>query len=226
MQVNEELVRKVIEEVIAEFAAQGAPAPAPQPAPAVPAGGALPAGAKLRFTEVGPAKRGTDPKEVVVALPPAFGTEFHATIINVPHAEVLRQVFAGIEEEGCNYRVVKVYHTADVAFIAHAGARLSGSGIGIGILSRGTAVIHQRELAPLANLELFPQSPLLDAEVFRQIGRNAAKYAKGENPMPVPTRNDPMARPRYQGIAALLHNKEASFLDRTKAPVEFKVEIV
>lgn len=226
MQVNEELVRKVIEEVIAEFAAQGAPAPAPQPTSAVPAGGALPAGAKLRFTEVGPAKRGTDPKEVVVALPPAFGTEFHATIINVPHTEVLRQVFAGIEEEGCNYRVVKVYHTADVAFIAHAGARLSGSGIGIGILSRGTAVIHQRELAPLANLELFPQSPLLDAEVFRQIGRNAAKYAKGENPMPVPTRNDPMARPRYQGIAALLHNKEASFLDRTKAPVEFKVEIV
>ena len=225
MQVNEDLVRKVIEEVIAEFAAQSAPAPAPQPTPAVPAGGALPAGAKLRFTEVGPAKRGTDPKEVVVALPPAFGTEFHATIIDVPHTEVLRQVFAGIEEEGCNYRVVKVYHTADVAFIAHAGARLSGSGIGIGILSRGTAVIHQRELAPLANLELFPQSPLLDAEVFRQIGRNAAKYAKGENPMPVPTRNDPMARPRYQGIAALLHNKEASFLDRTKAPVEFKVEI-
>lgn len=226
MQVNEELVRKVIEEVIAEFAAQSAPAPAPEPTSAAPAGGALPAGAKLRFTEVGPAKRGTDPKEVVVALPPAFGTEFHATIIDVPHAEVLRQVFAGIEEEGCNYRVVKVYHTADVAFIAHAGARLSGSGIGIGILSRGTAVIHQRELAPLANLELFPQSPLLDAEVFRQIGRNAAKYAKGENPMPVPTRNDPMARPRYQGIAALLHNKEASFLDRTKAPVEFKVEIV
>ena len=226
MQVNEDLVRKVIEEVIAEFAAQSAPAPAPQPTSAVPAGGALPAGAKLRFTEVGPAKRGTDPKEVVVALPPAFGTEVHATIINVPHTEVLRQVFAGIEEEGCNYRVVKVYHTADVAFIAHAGARLSGSGIGIGILSRGTAVIHQRELAPLANLELFPQSPLLDAEVFRQIGRNAAKYAKGENPMPVPTRNDPMARPRYQGIAALLHNKEASFLDRTKAPVEFKVEIV
>lgn len=226
MQVNEELVRKVIEEVIAEFAAQSAPAPAPEPTSAAPAGGALPAGAKLRFTEVGPAKRGTDPKEVVVALPPAFGTEFHATIIDVPHTEVLRQVFAGIEEEGCNYRVVKVYHTADVAFIAHAGARLSGSGIGIGILSRGTAVIHQRELAPLANLELFPQSPLLDAEVFRQIGRNAAKYAKGENPMPVPTRNDPMARPRYQGIAALLHNKEASFLDRTKAPVEFKVEIV
>jgi propanediol dehydratase medium subunit len=100
---------------------------------------------------------------------------------------------------------------------------LSGSGIGIGILSRGTTVIHQRDLNPLNNLELFPQAPLLDAEVFRAIGRNAAKYAKGEHPTPVPTRNDPMARPRYQGIAALLHNKEVRYLDRSKSPMELEV---
>lgn len=220
MQINEELVRKVIEEVMTEVIGGGS-------APAASAASYASTGpvATIHFTPLGPAKRGTDPREVVVGLPPAFGEQFKETIIGVPHAEVLRQVFAGIEEEGCNYRVIKVYHTADVAFIAHAAAKMSGSGIGIGILSRGTAVIHQRELAPLANLELFPQSPLLDAEVFRQIGRNAAKYAKGENPTPVPTRNDPMARPRFQGVAALLHNKEASFLDRSKAPVEFAVEI-
>lgn len=224
MQINEELVRKIIEEVMAEVLTEGTGSGA-KPAAAPIASTPLGPTAAIRFTPLGPAKRGTDPREVVVALPPAFGDQFHETIINVPHAEVLRQVFAGIEEEGCNFRVVKVYHTADVAFIAHAGAKLSGSGIGIGILSRGTSVIHQRELAPLANLELFPQSPLLDAGVFRQIGKNAAKYAKGENPVPVPTRNDPMARPRFQGIAALLHNKEASFLDRSKAPVEFAAEI-
>ncbi|MBQ8692390.1 MAG: propanediol/glycerol family dehydratase medium subunit [Synergistaceae bacterium] len=219
MQFNEDLLRKVIEEVMAEVAA---PAAAAAPAKTIVTEGTV---SKIKWTPLGNAKRGTDPREVVVALPPAFGDQFQKTIIDVPHAEVLRQVFAGIEEEGCNYRVIKVYHTADVAFIAHAGAKLSGSGIGIGILSRGTSVIHQRELAPLANLELFPQCPLLDAEVFRQIGKNAAKYAKGENPVPVPTRNDPMARPRYQGFAALLHNKEASYLDRGKAPVEFTVEI-
>ena len=218
MQFNEDLLRKVIEEVMAEVAAPAAAAPAKT----IVTEGTV---SKIKWTPLGNAKRGTDPREVVVALPPAFGDQFQKTIIDVPHAEVLRQVFAGIEEEGCNYRVIKVYHTADVAFIAHAGAKLSGSGIGIGILSRGTSVIHQRELAPLANLELFPQCPLLDAEVFRQIGKNAAKYAKGENPVPVPTRNDPMARPRYQGFAALLHNKEASYLDRGKSPVEFTVEI-
>lgn len=220
MQVNEELVRKVIEEVLAEVMGSN-----PSASPASPVQSPAPsAGGTVRFTPVGTAARGSDPREVIVALPPAFGEQFKDTIIGVPHAEVLRQVFAGIEEEGCKPRVIKVFHTADVAFIAHAGAKLSGSGVGIGILSRGTAVIHQRELAPLANLELFPQSPLLDAEVFRQIGKNAAKYAKGETPVPVPTRNDPMARPRYQGIAALLHNKEASYLDRSKAPVDFKVE--
>lgn len=219
MQINEELIRRVIEEVLGEVMGSGkTDASAPVQVES------SNQGTKIRFVPVGKAERGTDPREVVVALPPAFGEEFHDTIIHVPHAEVLRQVVAGIEEEGCHVRFVKVYHTADVAFIAHVGAKLSGSGIGIGILSRGTAVIHQRELAPLANLELFPQSPLLDAQVFRQIGRNAAKYAKGENPVPVPTRNDPMARPRYQGIAALLHNKEARYIERSKAPTEFKVE--
>jgi propanediol dehydratase medium subunit len=215
MQINEELVRKVIAEVLSEVVGASA-------APAVTAVSTVPAAGTLCMTEKGKAARGTDPREVVIGIPPAFGTDFKATIIDVPLTEVLRQVFAGIEEEGLKYRLVRVYHTADVAFIAHTAAKLSGSGIGIGILSRGTTVIHQRELAPLANLELFPQSPLLDAPVFRQIGRNAAKYAK--SPIPVPTRNDPMARPRFQGLAALLHNKEARYIDRTKSPVELAVE--
>jgi propanediol dehydratase medium subunit len=90
-------------------------------------------------------------------------------------------------------------------------------------LSRGTSIIHQRDLAPLSNLELFPQAPVIDLPTFRAIGKNAAKYAKSESPTPVPTNNDPMARPRYQGLAALLHNKEASFIDRSKAPVELSV---
>ena len=214
MQISRELVEKVVAEVIAEV--MGSQAPAVAAAPQAEVSG-------VSFSETGRAGKGTDPKEVVLALTPAFGTTFTKTIVDVPHAEVLRQIFAGVEEEGLKIRVVRVYHTADVAFMAHQAAKLSGSGIGIGVLSRGTSVIHQKDLAPLSNLELFPQSPLLDAMAFRAIGKNAAKYAKAEQPTPVPTKNDPMARPRYQGLAALLHNKEARFLDRTKAPVELKV---
>jgi propanediol dehydratase medium subunit len=174
----------------------------------------------VTLREVGPAGRGTRPDEVVVAVSPAFAGHFTKTIVDVPHAEVLRQVLAGIEEQGVTARVIRVFDTADLAAISHGGARLSGSGIAVGILSRGTTMIHQRDLPRLSNLELFPQSPLLDPPVFRMIGSNAAQYAKGESPQPVPTRNDQMARPRWQAKAALLHLKEFECIQADRPAVE------
>ena len=112
----------------------------------------------------------------------------------------------------------------DVSFIAHDAAELSGSGIGIGIQSKGTTVIHQKDLPPLSNLELFPQCPLIDLDTYRAIGKNAALYAKGESPNPVPVRNDQMARPKYQALSAVLHIKETEHADRDKAPKALKVE--
>jgi propanediol dehydratase medium subunit len=181
-------------------------------------------GRTVSLREIGPAARGTRPDEVVVAVSPAFAGHFTKTIVDLPHAEVLRQLLAGIEEQGVTARVIQVRDTADLAAIAHTGAKLSGSGIAVGILSRGTTMIHQKDLARLSNLELFPQSPLLDLEVFRMIGANAAQYAKGQSPEPVPTRNDQMARPRWQAKAALLHLKEFEYIEADRGPVE--VELV
>ena len=181
------------------------------------------ASGKLTLAETGDAERGSDPKEVVIAVSPAFSSLIHETIIGLPHADVLKEITAGIEEEGLKYRFVKIYKSADVGFIAHQAAKLSGSGIGIGIQSRGTTVIHQKDLPPLSNVELFSQSPLIDLETFRAIGKNAAKYAKGESPQPVPIRNDQMARPKYQAIAALLHNKETAQCDLAKKPQALRV---
>ncbi|MCZ2825689.1 MULTISPECIES: propanediol/glycerol family dehydratase medium subunit [unclassified Modestobacter] len=174
----------------------------------------------VSLRELSPAVRGTRPDEVVIAVSPAFAGHFTKTIVEVPHAEVLRQLLAGIEEQGVGARLVRVRDTADLAAIAHIGAKLSGSGISVGILSRGTTMIHQKDLARLSNLELFPQSPLLDPAVFRMIGSNAAQYAKGESPQPVPTRNDQMARPRWQAKAALLHLKEFECIEAGRGPVE------
>ncbi len=199
MNISEDMVRQIIMEVLQQVGGEQ-PVALEQPA------------APLTFRELGEAKPGTDRNEVVIGLSPAFGTVMTKTIIDIPHQDVLREVMAGIEEEGLKARLVRVNKTADVGFIAHEAAKLSGSGIGIGILSRGTTVIHQKDLAPLQNLELFSQSPLVELETFRAIGRNAAKYAKGEHPVPVPVKNDPMARPRYQGLAALLHNKETQYV--------------
>ena len=188
-------------------------------------GVAVSAGRTMELTEIGPAERGTRGDEVVLALSPAFGLTFSRTIVDVPHADLVRELLAGIEEEGVTARVIRVRDSADLAIIAHTGAKLSGSGISVGIQSRGTTMIHQRDLAQLSNLELFPQSPLLDLETFRHIGRNAARYAKGEAPEPVPVRNDFMARPRFQAIAAVLFIKETESVEPGKPPVELEVAI-
>lgn len=175
--------------------------------------------------DLGPARQAVQPDEVVVGISPGLAAEFDQTIIGLPHAEVLRQLLAGAEEQGVSVRIIRITQSADLALIAHTAAKLSGSGIGVGLLSRGTAMIHQRDLPKLSSLELFPQSPMLDLPVFRKIGSNAAQYAKGEAPQPVPTLNDHMARPRWQAKAALLQLKETELLAKGAKPVEVEVDL-
>ncbi|GAA0970286.1 Propanediol dehydratase medium subunit [Nocardioides aquaticus] len=174
----------------------------------------------LTLLESGPAGPGTRPDEVVLAISPAFADFFSMTITRIDHAVVMREVLAGIEEQGVTARVIRIKSSADLALIAHTAAKLSGSGIGIGILSRGTTMIHQRDLPRLSSLELFPQSPLMEPKTYRSVGSNAARYAKGESPQPVPTLNDQMARPRWQAKAALLHLKETEIIVQGAKPVE------
>lgn len=225
MNIDEKVLRTIIEEVLKEMGAAEAPAaePAPAAAPAAPAAPAIPPAGKLVIEEIGEATKGTDANEVVIGLAPAFGTQQVKTMIDLPHDKVLREIIAGIEEEGVKARVIKCYHTSDVAFIGHKAAELAGSGIGIGIQSKGTSIIHQKDLPNLSNLELFSQAPLIDLDTYRQIGKNAAKYAKGDSPTPVPIRNDQMARPTYQAKSALLHLKETSLVDINKAPRALKI---
>ena len=215
MTFDEKVLRSFIEEVIAEVMAQEEKkAAAPEEnKPAI-----TDEVSKLELRETGEAPKGVASDEVVVGLAPAFGVYQTKTILGIPHDKVLREILAGIEEEGMKWRVIKVYRTSDVSFIAHDAATYSGSGIGIGIQSKGTTVIHQKNLPPLSNLELFSQAPLIDLATYRQIGKNAAKYAKGEAPTPVPVRNDQMARHAYQAIAALLHIKETEHVDNNKKP--------
>ncbi|SCX75141.1 propanediol/glycerol family dehydratase medium subunit [Alkaliphilus peptidifermentans] len=214
MAISEKLIREVIEEVLKGFNLEDTKAGGPT----------VNEKSKMEFVEKGTASAGTRKDEVVIAIAPAFNQYQTKTIVDVPHHDVLRQVIAGIEEEGLKARVIKVLRTSDVAFMAHDAAKLSGSGVGIGIQSKGTTVIHQKDLLPLNNLELFPQAPLLDLDTFRAIGKNAAKYAKGESPNPVPTRNDQMARPKFQAKAALLHIKETEHVVMNAKPIEFEVK--
>jgi hypothetical protein len=145
---------------------------------------------------------------VVVAIGPAFGRIITQTIGGIPHEDVLKAVLTGIAEEGLIGRIVRIWHSSDCAEIGHVGAQLSGSGIAIGIQSRGTSIIHRVDLARLNNLELFSQSPSMTVDTYRAMGRNAARYAAKKITTPVPVTVDNWARLRLIVKTALLHRKE------------------
>ena len=105
-------------------------------------------------------------------------------------------------------------------FIGHDGARLSGSGVALGLQSKGTAVIHRADLQPLDNLELFGMSPLYTLESYRAMGRNAAGYALGQRVGPVPTELDNFARAKLIVLTTLLHAQEARAVVPGAPPVE------
>ena len=161
----------------------------------------------VRLAELGPAQSGVNP-EVIVAVGPAFGTALTRTINGLDHEAVLAAILTGVASQGLVARVVKVYRTSDCAAIGHAGAQLSGSGISIGLQSRGTTIIHKRGLARLSNLELFSQSPSMTLETYQSIGVNAARYALGQATTPVPVQVDNWARLRLIVKTALLHRHE------------------
>jgi propanediol dehydratase large subunit len=167
-------------------------------------------GARPLVAEQGVALRGESPGEVVVAVGPAFGDGLRATINGLGHEEVIGAVIAGVRESGGEPRLVRVRRTSDVAFIGHDGARLSGSGVAVGLQSKGTVVIHRADLQPLDNLELFGMAPLLTLDSYRAIGRNAAGYAQGRPVGPVPTELDNFARAKLIVATTLLHARETA----------------
>jgi hypothetical protein len=173
--------------------------------------------------EKGAANRGEDAVEVVVAVGPAFADSIRRTIADLDHRDLLDSVCEGIREGGCEPRLVRVRRVADVAFIAHDGARLSGSGVAIGLQSKGTAVIHRADLQPLDNLELFGMSPLYTLESYRAMGRNAAGYALGKRVGPVPTQLDNFARAKLIVRTTLLHARETQAIVPGAEPVELEL---
>ena len=172
--------------------------------------------------EFGTAEKSNDGKEVVIAVSPAFGTGIQKNIREIDLDKILREIMAGIEEESMNCKVVKVFDSTDLAVIAHEGAALSGSGICIGLQSRGTIVIHHKDQVPLDNLELFPQCPLYDLKVYRNIGKNAARYAKGILAEPLEVLNDYMVPTKYLAKSMLLHLNEVENVQKKK-PVNIKL---
>jgi propanediol dehydratase large subunit len=176
--------------------------------------------AELLLAPAGPALAGQDPRDVVIGVSPAVGRDVWRSLSGLTVPEVLGELLAGLEEEGCAGRVVRFNDTVDLGRIGLAAARLAGSGIGIGLQGKGTALIHRRDLAPLANLELYSVAPAVTRELYRLLGANAARHAKGATPDPARNPyNDEAIEARYHTTVIALMALERAWV-RPGEPAE------
>ena len=175
--------------------------------------------ARIHYRAAGTAGESADPHDVVIGISPAFGLKLFQTTAGHRLSDVLRVLMEGITSRGLKPRIVRFRHTADTSFLGLSAARLAGSGIGIGIQAKGTAVIHQRERLPHNNLELFSNAPITSLAHYRGLGANAAAYALKEMPEPVvvPQRGEAMGS-RYHARTAMIYAIETALTEEGAAP--------
>jgi propanediol dehydratase large subunit len=171
----------------------------------------------------GTAGFGTDPREVVIGVSPGVGRLVWRTLSGMLVTDVLGELLDGLEEEGCLARIVRVNATIDLGMVGLTAARLAGSGIGIGLQGKGTALIHRRDLPPLANLELYSIAPAITPDLYRLLGTNAGRHAKGATP--VPARNpytDEAIEARYHTSVISLVALERDCADAASGPEDLE----
>ncbi|MFT3052010.1 propanediol dehydratase, partial [Klebsiella pneumoniae] len=62
----------------------------------------------LKTREGGVASADERADEVVIGVGPAFDKHQHHTLIDMPHGAILKELIAGVEEEGLHARVVRI----------------------------------------------------------------------------------------------------------------------
>jgi Dehydratase medium subunit len=90
---------------------------------------------------------------------------------------VLREVCAGVEEEGVPTELVQVADGGDATALAHAAAQESRLDVGIGLDAAGATAVHHGKLperSPAATT-----GPSAAAADHRRAGRIAARVVKG-----------------------------------------------
>lgn len=179
---------------------------------------------RITYKSLGVATSTGPANEVVIGISPAFGLELFQTLAGHPLSAVLRALSEGIRAKGGLPRVIRMRHTADTSFLGLSAAKLAGSGIGIGIQAKGTAIIHQADRLPHHNLELFSNAPITALRHYRDLGENAAAYAIGEMPQPVMVPTEGIALgARYHARVALIYAIETGLTIEGSPPEELEI---
>jgi propanediol dehydratase large subunit len=175
--------------------------------------------ARIRYRAAGSADSSHDPADVVIGISPAFGLKLFQTTAGHRLSDVLWVMMEAIRTRGLKPRVVRFLHTADTSFLGLSAAQLAGSGVGVGIQAKGTAVIHQKGRLPHNNLELFSNAPITRLFHYQALGANAAAYALGEMPEPVvvPQRGEAMGS-RFHARVAMIYAIETGLARHGAAP--------
>lgn len=161
--------------------------------------------------------------DIVVGISPAFANKGTAAEIYGNHFLILEKIVEGIEEAGMSAAVVKIYHTDDLAEIAKLSAGFSGTGIGIGIQSKGMVRINHAEHSAEDSLEASFNMPFSSFSLFKEIGINAVEYARGLKPLRVSDKIKPGGLTNYQMTMIRLSSEESVFINRRKKPMRMEL---
>jgi len=169
-----------------------------------------------KWSEVRPAN--FPEADIVIGLSPAFLSE--ATGVEICSAQelMLQQIIQGIAVSGMSSAVVKVFHVDNLAEIALLAASFSASGIGIGVQSKGLVRINSNARPAEDSLEVAFNLPFSKAEVYKEIGINAADYAQNRIPTPVAQQIRAGGLTNYQLQMIKLSAQESGSLERRKKP--------
>lgn len=156
--------------------------------------------------------------DIVIGISPAFANKETGAEIYNNHFRILENIVEGVREAGMSAAVVKIYHTGDLAEIAHLSAGFSNTGIGIGIQSKGLVRINRFDSDPADSLEVSFNMPFSNYSLYKEIGINAVEYAKGEKPLSVSDKIKPGGLTKYQITMIKLSSEESVFINKRKKP--------
>lgn len=156
--------------------------------------------------------------DIVVGISPAFANKATGTEIYNNQFLILENILEGVAEEGLTAAIVKIYHTDNLGEIAKLAAGYSRTGIGIGIQSKGMVRINHVDLPGEDSLEVSFNMPFSSYSLYKEIGINAAFYAKGKKPLRVSDKIKPGGLTNYQVTMIKLSSEESAFINRRKKP--------
>jgi propanediol dehydratase large subunit len=166
---------------------------------------------------------GSDPREVVIGLSPGVGRSVWRTLSACGHRGAARAA-GGLEEEGCRAGWCGSTAPWTSGWWTEPPLGCPAPAFGIGMQGKGTALIHRRDLPPLANLELYSMAPVItpDAVPAPRQQRRPARQGSHARPARNPY-TDEAIEARYHTSVIALVALERACVDRAVGNEDLEV---